>query len=253
MAMKDSTKRVAGRKIIITGAASGIGHATAVRFAEEGARVALMDVKDLGSWGAVSSDAVRIQVDLLDRPALQSAVADAGERMGGIDGVVNCAGVGGGRLFEDLDAERWDWVIGINMTAPYLICRAALPFLKKVAGSTIVNVASGAALLPNAPGGAAYSASKGGLVSFTKALALELAPHIRVNAVLPGVVDTPLTQEAVFSNYKNPNDAPFVQQYALKRVAQPRELADAILYLSSSESSYVTGIALAVDGGRTYH
>ena len=173
--------------------------------------------------------------------------------MGAIDGVVNCAGVSGGRPIEEIDPEWWDRVIGINMTAPYLICRAALPHLRKAEEATIVNVASGMALLPTAPGMTAYAGSKGGLVSFTKALAFELAPKIRVNAILPGVAATPMALSTVLANYESPNDAPFVKNYALNRVGEPPEFASAILFLTSSESSYITGIAMAADGGRTYH
>lgn len=246
-------KRLAGRKVLITGAASGIGHATAVRFAAEGASVAMLDVQDPASASSVPNDAVCIKVDLLDRPKLVSAVETAAERLGGIDGVVNCAGVSGGRPIEDLDPEWWDRVMGINLTAPFLVCRTAVPHLRKAEGATIVNVASGMALLPTAPGMTAYSGSKGGLISFTKALAFELAPKIRVNAILPGVVNTPMAAATVLAKYDNPDDAPFVRNYALNRVGKPDELANAILFLTSSESSYVTGTAMAADGGRTYH
>jgi NAD(P)-dependent dehydrogenase (short-subunit alcohol dehydrogenase family) len=245
--------RLAGRKILITGAASGIGHATAMRFVEEGAHVALLDVQDLGSWEPAPPKAVCIQVDLLDRARVPAAVQAAAEQMNGMDGVVNCAGIsGGGRPLEELEPEFWDRVIGVNLTAPYLVCRAALPYLRKAEGATIVNVASGAAVLPHSVG-SAYPASKGGLVSFSKALAYELAPHIRVNAVMPGAVNTPMAASTGIANHKNPNDAPFVLRYALKRVATPIELANAILFLTSSESSYVAGSTLAVDGGRTFH
>lgn len=247
--------RLAGRRIVVTGAASGIGRATAQRFAEEGAAVALLDRDDpSGAAADLHGGAVAFRVDLLDRAGVQAAVGSAADALGGIDGVVNCAGVSGGKPLADLDPEWWDWVMGVNLTAPYLVCRAALPHLRQAPGcATIVNIASGMGLLPTAPGMTAYAASKGGLISFTKALAFELAPDIRANAVIPGVVDTPMTSSTVLKDFADPNDAPFVRQYALNRVAEPKELAEVILFLTSRESSYVTGIAMAADGGRTFH
>jgi NAD(P)-dependent dehydrogenase (short-subunit alcohol dehydrogenase family) len=140
----------------------------------------------------------------------------------------------------------------INLIAPYMICKAALPHMLDRGAGAIVNIASGQGLLPNAPFNTAYAATKGGLISFSKSLAAEMAPKIRVNAVCPGVTLTGMT-EFIFRDYDDPSDAPFVQQYAMKRVAQPEELASAILFLISDESSYVTGSALAVDGGRCFH
>jgi NAD(P)-dependent dehydrogenase (short-subunit alcohol dehydrogenase family) len=127
-----------------------------------------------------------------------------------------------------------------------------LPHLQKAPVATIVNIASGQALLPNAPNNTAYAATKGGLVAFTKSLAAEVAPQVRANALCPGVTNTPMAAP-LFAGYANPSDAPWVKQYALRRVAEPIEIARAALFLTSAESSYVTGVALAVDGGRTFH
>jgi NAD(P)-dependent dehydrogenase (short-subunit alcohol dehydrogenase family) len=245
--------RLAGRRVLITGAASGIGRATAELFAAEGATVALLD-RDAPALAEVSrtTGGIALEADLLDQAAILDALADAARTMGGVDGLVNCAGIAGSMPIEALDREIWDRFVAINLTAPYILCRAALPYLRQREGSTIVNIASGQALLPNAPGIAAYAASKAGLVAFTKALGAELAPRIRANVVAPGIVDTPMVR-SVLGGYDNPDDAPFVQQYAMKRVARPVELAEAILFLTSDASSYVTGTVLAVDGGRTYH
>ena len=161
---------------------------------------------------------------------------------GGIDGVVNAAGiVMRGRMLEVGMAE-WRRVIDVNLTGIYIVVRCALPWLRTT-GATVVNIASGQGLLPNSPGMTAYAASKGGVVTLTRALAAELAPDIRVNSVCPGMVDTPMTQGG-------PRDA---SPYALKRIADPLEIAHAILFLTSAESSFITGAALAVDGGRTFH
>jgi NAD(P)-dependent dehydrogenase (short-subunit alcohol dehydrogenase family) len=245
--------KLAGRRILITGAASGIGRATAELFAREGAALALLDRRDdLLRSAAQATAGTAMLADLADEAQLLAAVAKAAQAMGGIDGIVNSAGIAGSQPLDALDRESWDRFVAINLPAPYLICRAALPHLQVTGNATIVNIASGQALLPNAPGIAAYAATKAGLVAFTKALGAELAPGIRANVIAPGIVDTPMVQ-GVLGGYASPDDAPFVQQYAMKRVARPSELAEAILFLSSEASSYVTGTVLAVDGGRTFH
>jgi NAD(P)-dependent dehydrogenase (short-subunit alcohol dehydrogenase family) len=245
--------RLAGRKILITGAASGIGRATANLFAAEGASLALLDVKNPDEWEAGTPGELRLKTDLLDRAAIADAVRTAAERMHGIDGIVNCAALGGSKPIEQLEMEKWDQILAVNLSAPYLIIKEALPYLRASGRASIVNIGSGVALLPSAPGSGAYAASKGGLVSLTKALAYDLAPDIRVNAVLPGVTNTAMAMATVIAHFPDPNDAPFVQQYAMKRVAEPAEIANAILFMASHESSYVTGAILAADGGRIFH
>jgi NAD(P)-dependent dehydrogenase (short-subunit alcohol dehydrogenase family) len=245
--------RLENRKILITGAGSGIGRASAQLFAREGARLSLADI-DFAQVHAVSQEcaAQPFVFDLADSLAIGGMVEAAAAALGGLDGVVNCAGIGQNCPLGELDFALWSRVLAVNLTAPYAICRAALPFLRAREASTIVNVASGQGLLPNAPNITAYAATKGGLVSFSRALAAELAPRIRVNTVCPGVTNTPMVAH-LFSDYEDPSAAPFVAQYALRRVAEPIEIARAILFLTSYESSYVTGAALAVDGGRTFH
>lgn len=244
------TDRLMGRNIMVTGAASGIGLATARKLAAEGATLALLDrdgvalerlAGELGAHWAM--------LDLPDEAAIDRAVADAAARMGGIDGLVNVAGIGGSmtRLGE-MTLDDWNRVIGVNLTAPFLMMRAVLPHMQAARRGTVVNVSSGQGLMPSAPGMSAYCASKGGLVIFSKAMALELAPMIRVNCVCPGVVDTPLLPEAMREAARQPGSP-----YALKRVGEAEEIADAIAFLTSDESSFITGTALAVDGGRTYH
>src|SRR5215831_20595755 len=163
--------------------------------------------------------------------------------MGGIDGVVNAAGIVMRGSVLEVGIAEWRRVIDVNLTGIYIVVRSCLPWLTKATGATIVNIASGQGLLPNTPGMTAYGASKGGVVNLTRALAAELAPAIRVNSVCPGIVDTPMT--AGF-----PREA---DRYALNRIADPLEIAQAILFLTAEESSFVTGAALAVDGGRTFH
>ena len=147
-----------------------------------------------------------------------------------------------GRIGE-LPVDAWRGTLDVNLTGTYLVIRHCLRWMAKERTATVVNIASAAGLLPNAPGLTAYAASKGAVVNFGRALAAELAPAIRVNTVCPGMVDTPMA-ESFRSNVGN---------YALKRIAEPVEIARAILFLTSAESSYVTGAALAVDGGRSFH
>ena len=238
-----------GRRILITGAASGIGLATARLMAAQGAQLALLDI----SAGplkrlACELDAYAAVADLQSERGIRRAVAASAAAMRGIDGVVNVAGIGGAGFLGDTTLSAWNRVLSVNLTAPFLVCREALPHLKAAGAATIVSVASGQGLLPSSPGMSAYVASKGGLVMFSKALAIELAPHIRVNVVCPGVVDTPLLPASMREAAKSAQSP-----YALKRIAEASEIADAIAYLSSSASSFVTGVALAVDGGRTFH
>jgi len=244
--------RLAGRRILVTGAGSGIGRAVAELFAREGARLALFDLQvDAARELAQRSGGVALQVDVADEAAVFDAVARAAGALGGLDGVVNAAGIIALGPLENIDLQSWRRQLDVNLTGPYLICRAALPWLRQSAHATIVNIASAQALRP-VGASCAYAASKAGLLNFTKAIAGELAPAIRVNAVCPGIVDTPMVA-AVSRSADNPAATPSLKDYPLGRMARPGEIASAILFLSCEESSYVTGAALAVDGGRTFH
>jgi len=235
-----------GRSILITGASSGIGRATAELLVAEGAKVGLIDLPG----DQLSDFAARIGMpfaacNLRDRDATFAAVAALGESLGRIDGLVNCAGIGTAARLEDLSDEDWDRTIDINLTAVFRVCKAALPWLIKAESATIVNIASAQGILPNLPGASAYAASKAGLIGFTKALAAELGPRIRANVLCPGLTRTPMAPAAGGSEV--------VKGYALKRIAEPEEMASAILFLTGPDSSFVSGITLAADGGRTYH
>lgn len=236
--------RLAGRKIIVTGAASGIGRTTAALFAAEGAKVTLFD-RNTEALRIVADEiqASFCSVDITNEPEVAKAVAKAASDMGGLDGLVNAAGIMSKGLATEVPADDWRRIIEVNLTGTYIVARSCIPFMQLHDDSTIVNIASAQGLLPNAPGHTAYAASKGGVVNLTRALAAELAPKIRVNSVAPGMVDTPMA-DGYRANVGN---------YALKRLAAPEEIAQALLFLTSSESSYVTGAALAVDGGRSFH
>lgn len=253
MAEVDGNRRLAGRRILITGAASGIGKTTAELFAKHGAKLALVDFNADGLQRVCDTlDAEALAFDLSKIHEVEAMVEKAAAALGGLDGVVNCAALGMARPIVDMDMELILRSTSINLLAPYLICKAALPHMRSAGRGTVVNVASGQGLLPNAPGNTIYAATKGGLIAFSKNLAVEAAPIVRVNAICPGVVNTPMASH-LFEQYDDPSEAPFVQQYAMKRVAEPIELANAILFLTSDESSYMTGSAIAVDGGRCFH
>jgi NAD(P)-dependent dehydrogenase (short-subunit alcohol dehydrogenase family) len=245
-----SRGRLHGRHIVITGAGSGIGLATARLFTAEGARLALLD-RNAEAVAAAAQElgAFHAPIDVADEAAVQTAVRQAAVHMGGLDGVVNAAGMAIPAPLGETKLADWHRVLDVNLTGPFLVCREALPYLRKHPGATIVNVSSGSALLPVGMAISSYVASKAGLVALTKAMASELGPDVRANAVCPGAVDTPLLPEVLRVKAMDPAQSP----YALKRVARPEEIACSILYLSCAESAYVTGIALAVDGGRTFH
>ena len=238
--------RLAGRRILVTGGASGIGRATATLFAAQGARVGVLD--------RVPADCdVSVIADVSDAASVVPAVDAAVDALGGLDGIVLNAGIDLIAAVEEMKADAWRRIIDVNLTGAFLVTQAALPALKRAARASIVAVASGAALRPLLHR-TAYCASKAALVMFAKALAMELAPKIRVNAVCPGAVETPLFRQSI-----DPTPDPAAtyeevrRRYVLERIAEPDELAQAILFLISDESSYVTGAALAVDGGRTFH
>lgn len=247
--------RLQGRRVLVTGAASGIGRATARRFAAEGARVALLD-RDADGLEAAAREAggTVVACDLLDAGAVAPAVERAAAALGGLDGVVCAAGVDLRRGIEAMTPEDWARVIGVNLTAPMLVCRAALPAMRAAGGGAIVLISSGAGLRP-LPDRTAYCASKAGLVMFGKALAIELAAdRIRVNAICPGIIDTPMFRRS-WERADDPQAelAMILDRYVIKRAGTPEEIAAAALYLISDEAAYVTGAALAVDGGRTFH
>lgn len=249
---------LAGRRVLITGAAKGIGLATVERFIAEGARVAALD-RDEAALAALRGrfDAAALHagtVDVAEPDAVAAAVAASATAIGGLDGVVNAAGIDLIADIETMTLADWDRIIAVNLTGPMLVTQAAYPHLRKAGGGTIVNVSSGAGLSP-LKHRTAYCASKAGLQMAGKALAIEAAEFgIRVNTICPGAVETELFRSSI-DTAPDPQAAyeTVRARYALQRIAAPDEVAAAILWLTSAESSYVTGTAIAVDGGRTFH
>lgn len=243
-----------GRRILVTGGAKGIGKACIQRFLEGGAKVACLDMDDEALAEIATLGASTFNVDVTDTRATDRAVAEAADQLGGLDGIVNSVGVDLQSALEDISDDAWERLIGVNLTGPMKVCRAAAPFLKAAGKGTIVNVSSGAGLQPLKLR-SAYSASKAGLQMFSKALAMELADaRIRVNVVCPGAVETPLFRTSIDKGEAGEQQLAAVRaRYALARIADPEEIAAGITWLTSDEASYVTGVVLAIDGGRTFH
>lgn len=240
--------------MLVTGGASGIGAATALAFLSEGASVVVTDVNLDAAQRVVAGSAaeercIAMVLDVADRAAVDSVLASASERLGGLDILVNSAGIREIVPVLELDGEMWRRVLAVNLDGVFNVSQAFARLAKDAgAPASIVNVASVAGLVAS-PNRAAYVATKHGVIGLTREMALELGKYgIRVNAVAPGVVQTPLTQ----SYFDDPD---LVQRLKalnpLGRVAQPTEVASVILFLASPEASFVTGAIVPVDGGYT--
>jgi NAD(P)-dependent dehydrogenase (short-subunit alcohol dehydrogenase family) len=239
--------RLEGRRVLVTGGASGIGYATCELFAREGAAVIVLD-RDASRVAGVHA----IAGDVSDPAGVARAVREAAQALGGLDGLVNAAGVFVNKGLMETTAEDWDTTIAVNLTGTFLCVKAAVPLLREAGRATIVNIASGVGLLPTGGGSTAYVASKGGVIAMTRAMAAELAPAIRVNSICPGAVETPMT-DGTLRDAAGAVIPAISERYALRRPAAPEEIAAAILFLTAHESSFVTGVSLAADGGRTFH
>ena len=231
--------------LLATGAGSGIAAATARQFAAQGGRVAVVDL-DGSRAEAVATEldgSVGIACDVADESSVQAAVQAAHERLGRIDCVLNAAGIVQFVPIEELTLADWNRMLAVHLTGTFLVCRATLPHLRAAGGGSIVNLASTAALLAR-PHLASYAAAKGGIIAFSRQLALESGTdNVRVNAIAPGSVRTPMTQP-VYSDGAVP-------QSIQARVAEPEEIATAACFLFSDESSFFTASLLVADGGAT--
>jgi NAD(P)-dependent dehydrogenase (short-subunit alcohol dehydrogenase family) len=246
-----SPGRFDGKVLFATGGGSGIGEATARRFAAEGGRVAIADL-DGGRGEAVAAQlegSIGLVCDVADEGSVQQAVRETRDRLGRIDCVLNSAGFVHFAPIEDLALEDWNRMLAVHLTGTFLVCKTALPALREAGGGSIVNFASVTALVARR-NLAAYSAAKGGIIAFSRQLALDVAAdHVRVNVLTPGSVRTPLTQPVYGGDGASGHSA--VPDSIQQRVAEPEEIAAAACFLLSDEASFFTGTMLVPDGGAT--
>ncbi len=247
--------RLAGKACLVTGAGSGIGRATALRFAQEGGRVAAADLRAAAAEetaAEIGGDAIGVEVDVTSADSVAACIGHVVEAFGALDVVVNNAGVTIVGAAHDLDESDWDRELATNLKSVYLVSKAAWPLLLERGGGSIVNTASIAGLWA-IPADAAYCASKAGVVMLTKCMALDGANDgVRVNCVCPGYTQTPMI-EGYFADQPDPEEARTfaTRLHPLGRLGDPRDIADAMVYLASDEARWVTGTALVVDGGLT--
>jgi dihydroanticapsin dehydrogenase len=256
------SRRLQGKVALITGAGSGIGRAVSLLFAREGAAIGVHvnrnvagGEKTAAAIGRDGEEATLLQADISQSGAVEDMVQKLTNKFGGLDILVNNSGIGTTRTPDtvtEIGEDEWDRVIDVNLKGAFLTSRYAIPHMKKRGGGTSVNIASIRGLLGN-PVLASYCASKGGMVLLTKQMALDYADaNIRVNCVCPGFTDTEM-----FQTYLQKQDDPksarksFSNMAALKRIGLPGEIAGAVLFFASNDSSFVTGVALPVDGGYT--
>ena len=248
--------RLEGKVAWITGAASGIGLASALRFAQEGATVVGFDVQPCpdADWKPVAeaAPAAGFEVgDVRDEDAQHAAVAAIVAAHGRLDVIVTAAGVVGGGPVHLVGSEDWDRVLDINLKGTFLSCKAALPQMVEQRSGSLITVASVEGL-EAAEGGSAYNASKGGVVLLTKNLAIDYGRiGIRANCICPGFIDTPLFRSVMMAPGMEDVAENTRLQHKLGRFGEPEEIAGAALFFASEDSSFVTGQALAVDGGYT--
>lgn len=246
-----------GRRAVITGAASGIGAAISRRYALEGASVALVDRNGEGVSGladeirATGSDAIPIRADLAIAADSLRSVEEAVRSLGGVDVLVNCAGVGQRpKPVEETSDAEFDHIFAINVRGVFLMTRAALPYLERSHEAVIVNIASNISIRPR-PGYAAYTASKGAVATLTRSLALELAPrNIRVVALCPAASDTPMLVEFMDGTNTPESRSAIAGAIPMGRLVQPDEVAAVAAWAASEDARMVTGELISVDGGR---
>jgi meso-butanediol dehydrogenase/(S,S)-butanediol dehydrogenase/diacetyl reductase len=247
--------RIEGQVAFVTGAASGIGLACALRFAREGAKIAGFDIAKPADEGwqellTLDPDAHFSEGDVREEADIKAAVAATVKRFGRIDCLVNSAGVSAAGSVGDLDALEWDRVLDINLKGTYLTSKHVVKHMVEQGSGNIVNLASIEGL-EAFPAQAAYNASKGGVVLLTKNMAIDYGDYgIRVNCLCPGLIDTPMTAILHMEELKPMRDK-FVRSHMLGRAGRPEEVASAALFLVSDDASFVTGHSLVVDGGFT--
>ena len=248
--------RLAGKVAIVTGAAAGIGRATAVRFAREGAKVTVTDIDVPGGKETVNlikkdgGEAIFVEADLRKEEDIKQVVAQTVKKFGKLNVLFNNAGIMWFGTTMDETAVNFDNVIAVNTRSIFLMSKYAIPEMEKAGGGSIINISSVTAFRTSSSI-CAYAASKGANSAMTRTMALDCArKNIRVNSVIPGTIDTPIVHRylATIENPQKIIDA-LAANHALKRIGKPEEVANVALFLASDEASFVTGAGYAVDGG----
>ena len=238
-----------GKRVLITGGASGIGAATASRFLDEGSAVCVLD-RDAKAREKIQRDlpalAGTLDADVSNLKQVQAAVNEAVRLMGGLDVVINNAGISIRHNFLDISPEEWDKVLAVNLTGVFYVAQTAARHMMQQGGGVILQTASTNGLVGQ-PYYADYNATKAGVIELTKTMALELAPKVRVCAVAPGYVLTPMQR----AEYTDEMLAEVNRKIPLRRHAQPGEIAGLFAYLASEDAAYITGQVITIDGAET--
>jgi meso-butanediol dehydrogenase / (S,S)-butanediol dehydrogenase / diacetyl reductase len=237
------------KRVLITGGASGIGAATAARFLEEGAKIVILDRDEKGR-GAIQKQlpklAGTVAADVSNLAQVQSAFAEAVRLMGGVDVLINNAGISIRHNFLDITPEEWDRTLAVNLTGVFYVAQTAARHMWERGGGVILQTASTNGIVGQ-PFYADYNATKAGVIELTKTMALELAPRVRVCAIAPGYVLTPMQR----AEYTDEMLAEVNRKIPLRRHAQPEEIAALFAYLASDDAAYLTGQVFTIDGAET--
>jgi 2-keto-3-deoxy-L-fuconate dehydrogenase len=239
--------RLTGKTALITAAGQGIGRASALAMAREGARVIATDVNEASLADLAASGLQTRFLDVRDPTSISAAVAVAGP----LDVLFNCAGFVAAGTILDCDEDQWAFSLDLNMTAMYRMCRAFLPGMLAGGGGSIINMASVASSVIAAPNRFVYGATKAGVIGLTKSIAADfIAKGIRCNAICPGTVESPSLDQRLrdTGDYEAARKA-FIARQPIGRIGKPEEIAALVVYLASDESAYTTGAAHVIDGG----
>ena len=241
---------LSGHVALVTGAANGIGYEIASLMASNGCRVAVLDVRPAEAMAAAGRlrelglEAMGLAADVTRKDQISAAVQSVLEQWGSIDILVNNAGICPTTAFADISEAEWDLVMGVNIKGMFLCSQAVAPIMQRGNGGKIVNIASSAGQMGGLAVGLHYSTSKAAVFGLTKSLARILAPNIQVNAVAPGTTETSLIQDWDESALAN-----IVKQIPLKRLGQPADVAGAVMFLVSPQTTFITGQTISVNGG----